>query len=209
MAEFLTSAGGPPAEGDVSRGSDFIVTSAVFTSAALTVVALRLFTRVKLVGRVGVDDYLMIAAMVISGCESAVDYADSIKIVSILGLALAVVDVHHGAGRHFYYVPQKDASAIVMINHLLEFQNITNTLLIKLSACCFILRILLGANNKIIKRCIFVLMGWMTVISLLTIFMILFECIPVEAAWDPTIKGTCSNGKRELIVGYVLGGMYF
>lgn len=49
------------------------VTSIVFTSLSFIVVALRLYTRIIVVGNVGVDDYLIPAALVSRSSKTSND----------------------------------------------------------------------------------------------------------------------------------------
>lgn len=54
----------PPPDGDVNRGPQLLAVSMVTLLAAIAVVALRLYTRLKITLSLGWDDYTIVLALV-------------------------------------------------------------------------------------------------------------------------------------------------
>ncbi|MCJ1396091.1 hypothetical protein MMC18_008979 [Xylographa bjoerkii] len=179
----------PPADGDVNNGWSLLTASIILTTASLLVVVLRMYARIKIVDKVGPDDYTMLAAMAIT----------------IAGMVFAIEEVTYGAGRHLYYLSLPEKSHVIMYNHFEEMQNLAATCLVKVSVCLFILRLLAGVNGWKLRWTLYTLIAWMTTVTILTFIGILVECIPISSAWDPTVQGDCASDKRVYVLGYILG----
>ena len=68
---------------------------------------------------------------------------------------------------------------------------------VKLSVLSFYRRVFsAGISQKIIVRCEIVVVLWCVVSTIFN----LFECIPIEKVWDPSVRGQCIR-LRELEVG--------
>jgi hypothetical protein len=74
-------------------------------TVAIVVVALRLYTQIKIVGRVGLDDYLMIAALVSYPSLTCAGFTDALfKLTAMLNTSLITHAISWGIGRHIYYL---------------------------------------------------------------------------------------------------------
>ncbi|TDZ17469.1 Satratoxin biosynthesis SC1 cluster protein 4 [Colletotrichum orbiculare MAFF 240422] len=149
------------------------VTAIVFTAFSGVLVALRLYTRVFVVRNVGVDDYLIPAAL-----------------VSSIGLCISLVNqVNYGLGT---------SSDAISDERLMKFlQYLWSTILTynlalffcKLSIIMSYLRVFqIPTTQKICKGMLVVL----AIYGAWTIFGSIFQCIPVQAFWGAG-QGKCLN----------------
>ncbi|TDZ67420.1 Satratoxin biosynthesis SC1 cluster protein 4 [Colletotrichum trifolii] len=149
------------------------VTAIVFTAFSGLLVALRLYTRVFVVRNVGVDDYLIPAAL-----------------VSSIGLCVSLVNqVNYGLGT---------SSDAISDERLMKFlQYLWSTILTynlalffcKLSIVMSYLRVFqIPTTQKICKGMLVVL----AIYGAWTIFGSIFQCIPVQAFWGAG-QGKCLN----------------
>ena len=68
---------GPPPDGDVNRGPLIIAVSFVEFAFALLLVVLRFYTRIKLVRKIGLDDWLVLAALVRNFVDVGISLQDT------------------------------------------------------------------------------------------------------------------------------------
>ncbi|MCJ1430928.1 hypothetical protein MMC27_000278, partial [Xylographa pallens] len=77
-----------PPDGDVSMGTGILATTIIVTILADTVVALRFIVRKWIVKNIGWDDWCILCAV----------------LGITIGMALVIVQVSYGFGRHKYYL---------------------------------------------------------------------------------------------------------
>lgn len=78
--------------------------------------------------------------------------------------------------------------------------NVLCTLFTKISISIYIVRI---KNEKWLRRMLWVLMVLMFLATLICIIGLSISCIPLEALWNPAIKGKCLPLQTVYIVSYV------
>ncbi|KAK2055680.1 hypothetical protein LY76DRAFT_648205 [Colletotrichum caudatum] len=146
-----------------------LVIGAVFSTLA---VALRAFTRLKMLRTFGLDDVLMVAAQVL-----------------VLGTAVAIgLESAWGLGKHSWVQPKED-----MIPYMKSFYvsiilyNIATTV-VKLSILLQYRRIF--ANDLMQKMTTWGL-AFMAAWTVMLCFLLPMMCLPVAAFWDPTVEGRC------------------
>ncbi|KAI5465423.1 hypothetical protein BGZ63DRAFT_399893 [Mariannaea sp. PMI_226] len=144
------------------------------TTLACVAVCLRLFTRKYVVkGVLGIDDYM---------CMCALGF-------SIIFLGLILHMLHLGAGHHMWdlllseFSPrfwQTSVSSILIFAISIAFS--------KLSVLGFYLRI---SPDRMIRRSVHTLIGIVCIYTFIYIFLMVFRCRPIRAAWDITVEGEC------------------
>ena len=107
-----------------------------------------------------------------------------------------------------YYVSLDNLVMIGLHFHILEIFYEISTAITKISACLFLLRIMGRASTKFINWFLYILMISLTAVCLATGFIILFQCFPVQAGWDPGVKGKCLSFPSILGIGYAQSGEY-
>ncbi|KAM4057271.1 integral membrane protein [Hirsutella rhossiliensis] len=158
-----------------SSGGAVVPAGIAATIVACVCVALRVFTRVHVVsGDLGWDDYLVLCALVFS--------------ISFFFVGRHLYAV--GAGLHMWDVLFSDYSP----RFLQTTVGATLTYAIsisfsKLSILAFYLRV---SPDQHFRRAVYALLGVVAAYTVTYIFVIVFRCHPVAAAWDLSIKGgTC------------------
>lgn len=197
----------PPPGGDESKGVNLLVSTTFTTILALITVVMRVYTRVVVIGNVGWDDYTIVIAMASKPFRfKQTSPADRAQVTLVVTLGLTVHAIHHGLGRHMYYLSLDDLTLIGLEYHVIEiFYNI-GTALIKISACLFLLRIMARGTSKFLHWFLYIMMVFIAVLCMATAFVILFQCFPVQSGWDPRVKGKCLSFPSILGVGYAQNG---
>ncbi|KAL9123976.1 MAG: hypothetical protein Q9217_006649, partial [Psora testacea] len=104
----------------------------------------------------------------------------------VFGAVVNQKQVEYGFGRHLVYV-KSTAVDIVKWTIIAEIQSYSAVLLVKLSVCLFILRVIKGTHRNIAKF-IYVLMVLMTTLALAAMLTDALQCFPLEKAWRPKLK---------------------
>lgn len=105
----------------------------------------------------------------------------STKIGSLVGAALDLVDVHYGFARHEYYLNDHQIQEYKKFSYGDWIQTFLTLMLIKVSICLLLLRV---SPNKRIVRPIQTLMMFLILSNLVLSLLWIFQCIPVDGAWD-------------------------
>ncbi|KAG4435113.1 hypothetical protein IFR05_009400 [Cadophora sp. M221] len=155
-----------------SRAREIIAIVSFMAILSSTIVALRLFTRLKILKACGLDDWLMVTAQVFT-----------------LGTAVAIgMESRYGLGRHVWTIPKEEtmpylktfyasillynfALAVVKVSILLQYRRIFTA----------------PATQKACVVGLVVIVCW----AITQIFLNAMICMPVASFWDPTIQGKC------------------
>ncbi|QDS68230.1 hypothetical protein FKW77_010593 [Venturia effusa] len=125
----------------------------------LTVVFLRMFVRIRIAKKVGIDDYLVIVATVLSvGVSIASGYESKLGVLNRAGLKAGIA------------------------LHLLFF---TSTWALKMSVCCWCHEIF---GRVISRRQNFLIWAAMSIVSsiwAISFGTLIFSCSPVSSLWNP------------------------
>ncbi|KFY07700.1 hypothetical protein V492_06903 [Pseudogymnoascus sp. VKM F-4246] len=114
----------------------------------------------------GADDYIMIVA----------------QVLSIGVMVCMVLEVGKGVGRHNQDpIYMKNMSTIIKIGFFRGLFLVTGISLVKISVGLFLLRIVEGT---VYKRIIIGTIGFLIIFTLACLGTLIFQCIPVSAAWD-------------------------
>ncbi|MCJ1470863.1 hypothetical protein MMC07_009510 [Pseudocyphellaria aurata] len=176
----------PPPGGDQNRGPDTYGAIIPFTILSTATVVARMYARINMVHNVGWDDYTILLA----------------QFMNILNLIFQILAVQHGLGRHMYFLPFQNIVDVGLYYHVIEVLYVLAAGVIKISACLFLLRIMNRGTTNVLRWSLYILMGVLLVLSSGTAIVILIQCIPVQAGWDPRIKGKCWSYPQILVVGY-------
>ncbi|KAL2865827.1 uncharacterized protein BJX67DRAFT_382510 [Aspergillus lucknowensis] len=152
--------------------------SITFVSVSTIVVALRLFTRFRLVYAPGWDDWFLLFALL-------TDYAF---------FAVLVAENSHGLGKpQATLSPSENRSQLKMLWISIPLYNLTLNLT-KISMVLLYLRLFATKTYRIILITLLILI---TISGIWMVLGTLLVCIPVQAFWDRTIEHTCLS--RALI----------
>lgn len=196
----------PPPGGDQSKAHSLRVTTVTTFVLVLISVSLRLITRRWVVRQLGWDDFtIVLAAVSIIYKGSQKQRLIGPQIATALSVASNLEGLKYGNGRHAYYLTPTDLVKVVKLDIFDEFMVILITCLTKVSICLFVLRIL---TKKNLIRFIYALIISLFVVNGATLIVLLAQCRPLEALWNPEIKGHCWRVNIYLYIGYLQGGMF-
>ncbi|KAJ5335593.1 hypothetical protein N7452_007996 [Penicillium brevicompactum] len=163
-----------------SNQRTFRATTIAMAVLAVVFTALRFLARWKKGLRPGVDDYMLVVALLL--------------LFVLTGLMLALI--HFGMGIHAALLP---VQKVMMIGKLLiafECIYVTAVALTKISILLMYARIFPTKGFRLASIILGVIsISW----AISIIFVSVFQCTPVPRAWNPTVPGTCINLKGSFI----------
>lgn len=176
----------PPPGGDHNRGPDTYGAVIPITILSTAFVLARMYARISVIHNVGWDDHTIVLA----------------QFMNILNFIFQILAVRNGLGRHMYYLSLQNIVNTGLYFHVIEILYNLSTAVIKVSACLFLLRFMARGTTKKLRGFLYILMGVVLLLCVATAIVILIQCIPIQAGWDPRIKGRCWAYSQILVVGY-------
>ncbi|KAI5851945.1 hypothetical protein BZA05DRAFT_398362 [Tricharina praecox] len=141
---------------------------AVLLVLSTTVCGARLYVRYFIVKSFGIDDVMVIVALIL-----CVGFA-------VLGLCIS----HVGVGVHLWNVPPEDLVVYFKIYYAAICSYVYVALAVKTSLLVFLMRVFPGAMLHKCAKCIII---FLCVFTVGTEFATTFSCNPVQAGWDKSI----------------------
>lgn len=195
---------------DTNLGPTYLAISWTTVSLAAVLVALRVFVRCKMHAN-GWDDLFIYLAWVsilhhLSTPETKLRTITEIieQPICLCGSIIDTLQVRHGFGRHVEYIRPTLIKA-EMYCMLAEMLGVIATLLIKISVCLFVRRLIRGTYPKL-----HVVLWGMIVIQIGVAFVtcVLFgtACRPFKKFWDPSHPGVCLAPDALLAAMRLMGG---
>ncbi|TVY90792.1 hypothetical protein LAWI1_G004212 [Lachnellula willkommii] len=165
-----------------SHGARILGVTSFFAAFACTAVILRVYVRIFMLKLMGADDYVMLVAMV---CSVAI-------------LSFVVLEVQLGVGEHFGNPHlMKNYGQILHWTYHHSWILVVGISGVKISVGIFLLRLIQG---KMYRRFI---IGWMLFLVAFTfacVCTLIFQCLPVEAAWNLDLKANSKSKCFSTIV---------
>ena len=113
---------------------------------------------------------------------------------------LEIFQVANGFGKHIEYLQPNQIKNVLFITTILEVLHTIGTLLVRVSVCLFVLRLVPPTHQEFYKYT-YILIAFFAVISTATFMLILLACIPIQGTWDKEIKARCiARSTLEIIV---------
>ncbi|KAL3480530.1 hypothetical protein BJX99DRAFT_266449 [Aspergillus californicus] len=144
-----------------------------FAVITFLVLVLRLFARIYVLKKMGVDDYLIIFACVFSWAFTAV----------------TVVAVKYGLGSHIDDVDQSGMVTYSFNVWLSSMFYLTCLGFVKTSVCWFYTRL----GDKSLTRMSFTVFAIVACQATANVLTAALQCRPIPKAWDTDLTGTCVN----------------
>lgn len=121
-----------------------------------------------------------------------------------MGSGFITSAVINGLGRHEYYLTPTQQKNLVALDWTDFVQLMLNCLMIKISICLFLLRIV---NSKSVTRAVYWFIAAMTIFTMVTVFLLVGICRPLGAWWSTSVQGTCFSKKQFMNIIIAHGGM--
>ncbi|TVY15619.1 hypothetical protein LARI1_G005456 [Lachnellula arida] len=145
---------------------------------------LRFYTRFFVIKDHGWADYTMLAAW----------------LGYIAYYAVSLVTFRYGAGIHQWNVPARHVILLARWGNIFEIIYSIIILLAKLSICLQLQHIFIPDHNTKRFWCLQVFIWINTSWFIACFFISIFQCNPRERIWNPTVKGTCLNYQKYILV---------
>ena len=158
-----------------NRGGEAVVTSITFTAVAGSLVILRWVSRAIVLRNPGVDDYLIVASLILS-----------------IALTICIYLQHqYGLGRHFSTLTEEDFVSLMKTLYGSIPIYLTGLATTKASIVMQYMRVFVGDR---IQRAFKISLGIVVAYGLWTFWSACFTCFPVAKFWNKDIKsGYCMN----------------
>lgn len=177
-----------PLPPDENVGPVLLTLTAILTAIAVSSTGLRLWVRHARYS-LGSDDYTMAAATVLA----------------IARMAIQIVQVQNGNGRHRWYITNDQYMFINELGWVAQILLFADNALLKISICLLILRI---KSTKWLKWLLYTVMAGLAVTNALCIIVLLAECDPVKTYWDSR-TGHCWDPRVRIYSIYFTIGTYY
>lgn len=206
-----------PTDGDHNRGAAVIVVGTVFGSLGLVLVSTRLWVRHYIVKKLGLDDLFIVLGLVSRKClphphplsRRFLIHQNQILIITFL--IMQILEIHHGVGRHQYYLNlshhllSQESNALALV-YISETIFILSTMFTRISICLFLL-LIFGAK-RVWRWGLYAIIAFVTVTSLAPGISVLLQCQPIRKVWEPSQPGTCWRPETALAIGNFNGGEF-
>ncbi|KAL8788441.1 MAG: hypothetical protein Q9213_001664 [Squamulea squamosa] len=167
------------------RGPLLLAVGWVLLGLAILVVATRIYFRSNLRHGINWDDYLVVASLV----------------VGIIGGSFLTKLVQTGAGKHIYCLPRGQIYPVLKWSLLAQVCNVLGIGLVKISVCLCVLRLIDRARRRL-SQFLWVMIIIVAVSHLIQALIFLVQCRPLNALWNPKVKGTCFSSRVAYTAGY-------
>ncbi|DAA75748.1 TPA_exp: Integral membrane protein [Trichophyton benhamiae CBS 112371] len=172
------------------RGPGLIILTAIFAPLTAAVVAIRLFTRIRISKSFGTDDILIVAAAI---------PAIACGVITVLGT------IKYGWSRHVYDVPFDQLVLGLKLTMALECLFGVSCALTKLSLLFFTRKMIFGINSKILKWLVWITIAVVAAEMVIFCIVVIFTCRPISAYWTLSFHPQeCINETAHLLIGTII-----
>ncbi|PYI08049.1 hypothetical protein BO78DRAFT_365466 [Aspergillus sclerotiicarbonarius CBS 121057] len=154
-----------------SKGPVIAGVAISFAILSFVVICLRLFARIYVLKRMGLDDYLIIGACLLSWAFTSV----------------TIVAVKHGMGKHLEDVNPDGLITYAFVVWLSSMFYLACLGFVKTSVCWFYTRL----GDKQLTRLSLIMMCVVGCQATSFVLTAAFQCHPIAKAWDTSIPGHC------------------
>ncbi|CAG8048755.1 unnamed protein product [Penicillium olsonii] len=177
----------------------FRATTIAMAVLAVVFTLFRFLARWKKGLRPGVDDYVLVVALVCHPWISPTTISLSdiwMKLFMFVLTGLMLALIHYGMGFHSSVLPVEDVMMVGKLLIAFECIYVTALAITKISILLMYARIFPTRGFRIASIILGVVsISW----AIAIIFVSVFQCTPIKRAWDPTTPGTCINLKASFI----------
>ncbi|CAG8898115.1 unnamed protein product [Penicillium egyptiacum] len=169
------------------KGPKILAVLWTLTGLTTVMVIARVYIRIKLLRNFGMDDYLIVASI-------------------ILGLAYCAIStagVSVGYGKHATYLTMDNLEMAILLNTVSFLFGILSFTLPKIAVTSMLTRIL---NPKPMhKTILWVMVGTAAVVSIICIIILFTMCDPAEALWKPKLVAAGAKCKSTtMLIDYAI-----
>ncbi|KAF4760718.1 hypothetical protein HAV15_006113 [Penicillium sp. str.  len=169
------------------KGPKILAVLWTLTGLTTVMVIARVYIRLKLLRNFGMDDYLIVASMILG--------------IAYCGISTAGVKV--GYGKHAMYLSMGNQEMAILLNTVSFLFGILSFTLPKIAVTSMLTRIL---NPKPLhKTILWMMVGTAAVVSIICILILFTMCDPAEALWKPRLVEAGAKCKSTtMLIDYAI-----
>ncbi|KAL9634847.1 MAG: hypothetical protein Q9204_002840 [Flavoplaca sp. TL-2023a] len=172
------------------RGPLLLAVGWTLLGLAVLTVATRIYFRSNLRHGINWDDHFVVASLVIG----------------LVGGSLLTKLVHSGGGKHISCLPTGQIYPVLKWSLLAQVSNVLGIGLVKISVCLCVLRLIDRARRRL-SQFLYALIAIVAISHLIQVLIFLVQCRPLNALWNPKLKGTCFSHRVTYAAGYANYGL--
>ncbi|KAL8978435.1 MAG: hypothetical protein Q9205_005972 [Flavoplaca limonia] len=123
------------------------------------------------------------------------------NVIGLVGGSLLTKLVHSGGGKHISCLPTGQIYPVLKWSLLAQVSNVLGIGLVKISVCLCVLRLIDRARRRL-SQFLYALIAIVAVSHLIQVLIFLVQCRPLNALWNPKLKGTCFSHRVTYAAGY-------
>ncbi|KAL8668229.1 MAG: hypothetical protein Q9202_000207 [Teloschistes flavicans] len=127
-------------------------------------------------------------------------------IIGIVGATFLTKLVQAGGGRHIVCLPPGQIYPVLKWSTLAQICNVIGIGFVKISVCLCVLRIIDRARRRL-SQFLWILIAFVATSHFVQMLIFLIQCRPMQAIWDPNVKGTCFSPHVTYTAGYTNYGL--
>ncbi|CAL8577739.1 hypothetical protein XPA_003558 [Xanthoria parietina] len=172
------------------RGPLMLAVGWILIALGILTVSTRIYFRSNLRHGINWDDHFVVASL----------------IIGIVGASFLTKLVQTGGGKHILCLPPGQIYPVLKWSLLAQVCNVVGIGLVKISVCLCVLRLIDRARRRL-SQFLWVLIGIVAVSHVIQVLIFLLQCRPLNALWNPKVKGTCFSMHVAYTAGYVNYGV--
>jgi hypothetical protein len=192
-----------PAYRNANRGALILTVIWAECAIACIFVAARVYARTRLIHNMGIDDWMILWALV-SSKSLIVTLVTGLtftnQLLAVVCTSIMTPEVTYGTGRHFTTLSPYEQVIAVKLNWISQPFSIMSAGFGKVSVALLLLRII--SPNKARQWFLYTTIALLTVINTICVAWIFGQCTPAARLWDSSIDGTCYPPHVQQDVGY-------
>ncbi|KAI4147929.1 MAG: hypothetical protein LQ341_001701, partial [Variospora aurantia] len=118
--------------------------------------------------------------------------------IGIVGAAFLTMLVQSGGGQHIFCLPRGSIYPVTKWSLLAQICNVIGIGLVKISVCLCVLRLIDRVRRRL-SQFIWVLLAVVAISHFVQVVIFLLYCRPLNALWNPKVKGTCLDALTDLL----------
>lgn len=164
-----------------------IAVASAFLALVVFSVAVRIFTRLRLVKWLGADDWLMVCAMVGSIMLSAGTIACTSSSKNDWSFLISTA-CKYGMGKHLDQQAIEHRKPYMIADLIASLSYSISAMFVKLSLLTFYVRLTPEPHFRMMT---YTLMAMCAVFGIASAITVPLQCIPISMLWDTTVQGHC------------------
>jgi len=180
-------------DGGASNGTTIIAIVGSLTGVSALFVAARLYVRIKLMRNVGLDDYLIVLAMVRRSTTVSLfkrfGLLITIQICGIVNLGISSAAAESGSGRHFDTLSLEQQQNVIKYTIAAFCPGILSFAIPKLAVVALLTKLM--APSPAHRLFLWCSSGVTTVVLFGCVIILYAQCTPSRSQWDFSIEGEC------------------